>query len=42
VGTLTLENVATNTDLSLKFVGDYSRSDFTITPGTTTSTIAYR
>jgi len=36
VGTLTLENVASNTDLSLKFVGDYSRKDFTITPGTTT------
>jgi hypothetical protein len=39
VGTLTLENVATNADLSLKFEGDYTRRDFTITPGTTTTTI---
>ncbi len=41
LGTLTLENVATNTDLSLKFVGDYSASDFAITPGMTSTTIAH-
>lgn len=41
VGTLTLESVATNTDLSLKFEGDYSRSDFTITSGATTTTITH-
>ncbi len=41
LGTLTLQNVTSHADLSLKFAGDYSKSDFTITPGTTTTTITH-
>ena len=41
LGTLTLENVTSHADLSLKFVGDYAPSNFTITPGMATTTIAH-
>jgi hypothetical protein len=36
LGTLTLQNVTSHADLSLKFVGDYAPSDFNIASGTTT------
>jgi serralysin len=39
--TLTLQNVASHADFSLKFVGDYARSDFHIISGATTTTIAH-
>jgi hypothetical protein len=35
LGTLTLQNVTSHADLSLKFAGDYSRSDFTMMIGRT-------
>jgi hypothetical protein len=38
---LTLQNVTSHADLSLKFAGPYSKSDFDITPGTTTTTITH-
>ena len=41
LGTLTVQNVTSHADLSLKFVGDYATSDFKITPGMTTTTIAH-
>ena len=41
LGTLTLHNVTSHADLSLKFVGDYAPSNFAITPGMTTTTIAH-
>ena len=41
LGTLTLQNVTSHADLSLKFVGDYAPSNFAITPGMTTTTIAH-
>ena len=39
LGTLTLTN-GTN-DVALRFAGDFTPSDFIITPGTTTTTIAH-
>jgi hypothetical protein len=42
LGTLTLQNVTSHADFSLKFVGDYARSDFHIISGATTMTIAHR
>jgi hypothetical protein len=41
LGTLTLQNVASHADYSLKFVGDYALSDFHIISGATTTTIAH-
>jgi ELWxxDGT repeat protein len=41
LGTLILQNVKSHADLSLRFVGDYSASDFAVTPGITTTTIAH-
>jgi hypothetical protein len=37
LGTLTLQNKTSHADLSLKFVGDYSKSDFDIISGKTTT-----
>jgi hypothetical protein len=36
LGTLTLQNVASHADISLRFVGDYSKSDFNVASGATT------